>query len=48
MRGREEGDRAADGVRGASGHSIHEVADAPNRVVGAFLPDDIFTGGGDR
>jgi acetamidase/formamidase len=27
---------------------IHEVVDAPNRVVGAFLPDDIFTGGGDR
>jgi acetamidase/formamidase len=24
---------------------IHEVVDAPNRVVGAFLPDDIFTGG---
>ena len=22
--------------------------DAPNWVVGAFLPDDIFTGGGDR
>jgi acetamidase/formamidase len=27
---------------------IHEVVDAPNRVVGAFLPDDIFTRGGDR
>jgi acetamidase/formamidase len=27
---------------------IHEVVDAPNWVVGAFLPDDIFTGGGDR
>ena len=25
---------------------IHEVVDAPNGVVGAFLPDDIFTGGG--
>jgi acetamidase/formamidase len=25
---------------------IHEVVDAPNWVVGAFLPDDIFTGGG--
>jgi acetamidase/formamidase len=22
---------------------IHEVVDAPNWVVGAFLPDDIFT-----
>jgi acetamidase/formamidase len=27
---------------------IHEVVDAPNWVVGAFLPDDIFTGGGAR
>ncbi len=27
---------------------IHEVVDAPNWVVGAFLPDNIFTGGGDR
>jgi acetamidase/formamidase len=27
---------------------IHEVVDAPNWVVGAFLPEDIFTGGGDR
>ena len=27
---------------------INEVVDAPNRVVGASLPDDIFTGGGDR
>jgi acetamidase/formamidase len=27
---------------------IHEVVDAPNWVVGAFLPDDIFTGGGER
>jgi acetamidase/formamidase len=27
---------------------IHEVVDAPNWVVGAFLPDDIFTGGGDK
>jgi len=27
---------------------IHEVVDAPNWVVGAFLPDDIFTGGGDE
>ena len=27
---------------------IHEVVDAPNWVVGAFLPDDIFTGGGNR
>jgi acetamidase/formamidase len=27
---------------------IHEVVDAPNWVVGAFLPDDILTGGGDR
>jgi hypothetical protein len=27
---------------------IHEVVDAPNWVVGAFLPDDIFVGGGDR
>ncbi len=27
---------------------IHEVVDAPNWVVGAFLPNDIFTGGGDR
>ena len=27
---------------------IHEVVDAPNWVVGAFLPDDIFTDGGDR
>jgi acetamidase/formamidase len=27
---------------------IHEVVDAPNWVVGAFLPDDIFTGGGGR
>ena len=27
---------------------IHEVVDAPNWVVGAFLPDHIFTGGGDR
>ncbi|MDQ3862606.1 MAG: acetamidase/formamidase family protein [Actinomycetota bacterium] len=26
---------------------IHEVVDAPNWVVGAFLPDDIFAGGGD-
>jgi hypothetical protein len=25
---------------------IHEVVDAPNWVVGAFLPDDIFTEGG--
>jgi len=25
---------------------IHEVVDAPNWVVGAFLPDDIFAGGG--
>jgi acetamidase/formamidase len=25
---------------------IHEVVDAPNWVVGAFLPDDIFTRGG--
>ncbi len=25
---------------------LHEVVDAPNWVVGAFLPDDIFTGGG--
>jgi acetamidase/formamidase len=25
---------------------IHEVVDAPNWVVGAFLPDDVFTGGG--
>jgi hypothetical protein len=24
------------------------VVDAPNWVVGAFLPDDIFTGGGNR
>jgi acetamidase/formamidase len=24
---------------------IHEVVDAPNWVVGAFLPDDIFIGG---
>jgi acetamidase/formamidase len=22
---------------------IHEVVDAPNWMVGAFLPDDIFT-----
>ncbi len=22
---------------------IHEVVDAPNRMVGAFLPDDIFS-----
>jgi acetamidase/formamidase len=22
---------------------IHEVVDAPNWLVGAFLPDDIFT-----
>jgi acetamidase/formamidase len=27
---------------------IHEVVDAPNWVVGAFLPDNIFTGGGER
>ena len=27
---------------------IHDVVDAPNWVVGAFLPDDIFTGGGNR
>src|SRR3712207_3872499 len=27
---------------------IHEVVDAPNWVVGAFLPKDIFTWGGDR
>jgi acetamidase/formamidase len=27
---------------------IHEVVDVPNWVVGAFLPDDIFTGGGNR
>src|ERR671917_221327 len=27
---------------------IHEVVDAPNWVVGAFLPDDIFIEGGDR
>jgi acetamidase/formamidase len=27
---------------------IHEVVDAPNWVVGAFLPDDIFIGGGKR
>ena len=27
---------------------IHEVVDAPNWVVGAFLPDDVFTRGGDR
>jgi acetamidase/formamidase len=27
---------------------IHEVVDAPNWVVGAFLPDDIFTGGGNE
>ena len=27
---------------------IHEVVDVPNWVVGAFLPDDIFTGGGAR
>src|ERR687897_281512 len=27
---------------------IHEVVDAPNWVVGAFLPDDIFTGGVNR
>jgi acetamidase/formamidase len=27
---------------------IHEVVDAPNWVVGAFLSDDIFTGGGER
>jgi acetamidase/formamidase len=27
---------------------IHEVVDAPNWVVGAFLPDDIFTGGSER
>jgi hypothetical protein len=24
------------------------VVDAPNWVVGAFLPDDIFTGGGNE
>jgi len=27
---------------------IHEVVDAPNWVVGAFLPDNIFTRGGER
>jgi acetamidase/formamidase len=27
---------------------IHEVVDAPNWVVGAFLPDNILTGGGER
>ena len=27
---------------------IHEVVDAPNWVVGAFLPDDIFADGGER
>jgi acetamidase/formamidase len=27
---------------------IHDVVDAPNWVVGAFLPDDIFTGGGNK
>src|ERR687895_1040872 len=27
---------------------IHEVVDAPNWVVGAFLPDDVFIGGGNR
>ena len=27
---------------------IHEVVDVPNWLVGAFLPDDIFTGGGNR
>ena len=27
---------------------IHEVVDVPNWVVGAFLPDDIFTGGGNE
>jgi acetamidase/formamidase len=27
---------------------IHEVVDAPNWVVGAFPPDDIFTGGGNQ
>jgi acetamidase/formamidase len=55
MRGREEGDRAADGVREACALCrvavdlrIHEVVDAPNRVVGVFLPDDIFVGGGGR
>jgi hypothetical protein len=30
---------------GAVDLRIHEVVDAPNRVVGAFLPDDIFGGG---
>jgi acetamidase/formamidase len=25
---------------------IHEVVDAPNWVVGAFVPDEIFTGDG--
>lgn len=30
------------------GFMLHEVVDAPSRVVGAFLPDDIFTAGGDR
>jgi acetamidase/formamidase len=27
---------------------IHEVVDVPNWIVGAFLPDDTFTGGGNR
>jgi acetamidase/formamidase len=52
MMGREEGDRAADGVQEACALCsvavdlrIHEVVDAPNRVVGAFLPDDILGGG---
>ncbi len=27
---------------------IHEIVDAPNWVVGAFLPDNIFTEGGAR
>lgn len=26
---------------------VHEVVDTPNWVVEAFLPGDIFTGGGD-
>jgi hypothetical protein len=37
-----------EGEKWLRGARIHEVVDAPNWVVGAFLPDDIFTRGGNR
>jgi hypothetical protein len=37
-----------EGEKWLRGARIHEVVDAPNWVVGAFLPDGIFTRGGNR